>query len=146
VENAIPGNATIRINTVLRNTTTISPDLQPEVDRLINASLSGNTQKNYKAGIESFVNFCSLFGSPLTWPPIVQQITEYIAYMSMQQYTHATIRCYISAISYVNKLNCLVDNTKQFIVSRMLEGLRRLNNARERRQPITVVILRKLIN
>lgn len=141
------GIAALRSKTTVQYPSRLSIDLQPEVDRLINFFLSLNTQKNYEVAIKSFTNFCLLLDIPLVWPPNVQQITEYIAYMSLQQYAFQTINSHVSAISYVNKLNDLVDNTKKFVVKSMLEGIRKTKGRNNNlRQPVTVSMLQKLLS
>ncbi|XP_053386966.1 uncharacterized protein LOC128550923 isoform X1 [Mercenaria mercenaria] len=146
VDKTQSSTAPLRGPGALSSSGVLPPAVEGEIDRLISASLSQNTQKRYRSAIESFTNFCINSYVELNWPPTVEQITEYIAFMSLRQYSHSSVNCHISAISYVNKLNGLLDNTKQFIVRSMLEGLKRLKTNTDTRQPITQSVLLKLLD
>jgi hypothetical protein len=65
--------------------------------------------------------------------------------MSLRQYSFSTVAVHVSAISYCNKINNFLDNTKQFIVKRMLEGLRRSSKRYDTRHPITQNVLIQLL-
>lgn len=115
----------------------IPQNIQLEKERLVTASLSGNTHKRYNLGVESFTHFCKSTYCVMRWPPNVDQLTEYIAFMSLQNYSFSMIDGHISAISYVNKFNGWNDNTKVYIVKIMLEGLKRIRNQHDARYPVT---------
>lgn len=66
--------------------------------------------------------------------------------MSLRQYSFSTVGIHVSTISYFNKINNLVDNTKQFIVNSMLEGFRRLSKRYDTRHPITQNVLIQLLS
>lgn len=108
-------------------------------------SLAKNTHRNYSQGIKVFERFCleSQIQSP--WPPTTDTITAFVASMSLKGYSHSTINGYISSISYKCKLNGIVDNTKQFVVKSLLEGVRRTRRPLEKRHPITLLHLNTLI-
>lgn len=52
----------------------------------------------------------------------------------------------MSGISYKLQLEGQIDNTKTFIVKKMLEGFRRLNPAKDVRSPISLSCLNKLVS
>lgn len=108
-------------------------------------SLAKNTHRNYQQGIRAFENFCQESQVQSLCPPSTDTITEFIASMSLKGYSHSTINGYISAISYKCKLNGVVDNTKQFVVKSLLEGVRRTRKPLEKRHPITLQHLKVLI-
>lgn len=57
--------------------------------------------------------------------------------MSLRKYSYSTISGHVSAISYKCKINNLADNTKQFVIKSLLEGLRRTKKSQDTRRPIT---------
>ena len=59
----------------------------------------------------------------------------------------STVTTYLSGVSYAHKTRNLTDYTKSFIISQMLEGLRRRNPQKsDIRTPISVDLLKKLIS
>ena len=59
----------------------------------------------------------------------------------------STVSTYISGISHEHKINDIKDNTKSFLVSKLLEGLRRKRPQKaDVRTPITLDMLKQLIN
>ena len=81
----------------------------------------------------------------MSWPPSIVVLSDYISYMSLRQYAFSTVSCHISAISYVNKVNHLIDNTKHFAIRSMLEGFRRMHKKQDSRLPITKDVLKILL-
>jgi hypothetical protein len=59
----------------------------------------------------------------------------------------STVASYLSGVNYAHKTRNLTDYTKSFIISQMLEGLRRRNPQKsDIRTPISLDLLRKLIS
>ena len=56
--------------------------------------------------------------------PPLNDVMYYIAYLSYTGLSASTILTYISGLSYTHKLHSLEDNTKSFLVGKLLEGLR----------------------
>lgn len=80
----------------------------------------------------------------IIWPPPVEQIVNFIAYLSLNGYAESTARAYVGAIGYECKINGFEDSTNRFIVSKVLEGFKRLNSRVDTRLPITEKILARL--
>jgi Phage integrase family/Phage integrase, N-terminal SAM-like domain len=123
----------------------VSGALQTEIDNLLAASLSDNTKKSYNYYIDNFTEFANSLGLKHHFPPKTNVIAEFIAFLSLNQYSYSTVSGHIAALSYVNKINGLPDNTKHFMIRAMLEGLRKKRKNWDCRQPITGAILGKLI-
>jgi len=70
----------------------------------------------------------------------------YIAYLSYTGLSASTILTYISGLSYTHKLHSLEDNTKSFLVGKLLEGLRlKKTQKSDIRLPISISLLKRLI-
>ena len=95
--------------------------------------------------LDSFKAFKVRHGYVASWPPTVNEIMEYIAFLSLNKHASTTVRSYISAIPYQCKIGNMEDTTQQFIVKKMLTGLNRLDVRRDIRMPITREILLKIV-
>lgn len=69
----------------------------------------------------------------------------FIAHLSLKGLAHATISSYISGIGFKCKLLGVSDNTQNFLIRNLLEGIKRSNHSKDCRLPITKHILEKLI-
>ena len=59
-------------------------DLQHEADRLLEGSMTLNTLNSYRTGLASYEKFLSVQGLENKWPPSTDNITHFIAYLSLQ--------------------------------------------------------------
>ena len=84
--------------------------------------MADSTWKTYKTAVESFQSFRKLYNLQDTWPAPLYDLLFYIAYMSHTGLSASTITTYISGISTMHKLNGHTDNTKSFLVTKILEG------------------------
>lgn len=108
--------------------------------------MSRNTTDSYKVGFQQFELFRQNHGLVIIWPPPVEHISLFLAYLSLQGYSHNTARLYLSALSFHCKINSYIDVTKHFIISKVLEGMRRAARIRLPRLPITFNLLRSIVS
>jgi hypothetical protein len=73
-------------------------------------------------------------------------LNRYISYLSLAGFSVSTITTYISAVSYVHKIRHITDTTKCFILTKMMEGLKREGNSSDLRSPITISLLCRLVS
>ena len=73
-------------------------------------------------------------------------VADFIAHLFTQNYQPSTIASYISAISFVHKLNDLADPTESFLIKKILKGAQNLRKSCDTRLPITKDILSKIVN
>jgi hypothetical protein len=67
--------------------------------------------------------------------------------MFKKGFAHSTVNCYISGLSFKNKLHNFEDNTDAFIVRKMLDGIKRCSlNKSDSRLPITRELLGKILS
>ena len=118
-------------------------DLQHEADRLLEGSMALNTLNSYRTGLASYEKFLSIQGLENKWPPSTDNITHFIAYLSLQGLSFRTAQLYTSAIGYKCKVSGYPDVTQQFVVRKVLEWLTRLKSKADTRLPITTFILNK---
>ncbi|KAJ8303595.1 hypothetical protein KUTeg_019991 [Tegillarca granosa] len=83
---------------------------------------------------------------PTCWPPPLVHVIQFIAALSLRGLAHSTSRLYVAAISYECKINNLPDVTNNFIITKLLEGMKRLKHRPDTRLPITLDLLSQLIN
>lgn len=120
--------------------------LKSEINLLINASMAQNTWKTYKTAVESFNAFRSLYKMSDIWPAPLNDIIYYIAYLSYTGLSASTVVTYISGLSHTHNLHGWEDNTKSFLVGKILEGLRRKKpKIADLRVPISLSLLKKMI-
>ena len=95
----------------------------------------------------SFESFRKQLGVSNSWPAPVAHVTAFIAQLSIDGKAPSTISTYISAISFMHKINGWCDPTTNFIIKKLKEGSRRLKGHNgDSRRPITVDILGRLCN
>ena len=73
-------------------------------------------------------------------------IVGFIAHLHKLGYSGSTITTHVSAISYYHKMLGTNDPTKQFIVTKLLSGASKLQTGSMIRLPITISILKRLVN
>jgi site-specific recombinase XerD len=124
----------------------IIESLKPQVEHILSAAVAKNTAVTYQRALDSFALFRNKYALPLLWPPPVHQFVNYIAYLSANSVSYSTARSYLSGISYHLQIQGEHDHTKTFIVKKMLEGLHKLNPAKDVRAPFTLPMLNQFTN
>ncbi|KAJ8322171.1 hypothetical protein KUTeg_000642 [Tegillarca granosa] len=72
------------------------------------------------------------------WPAPLDHIMLFIAYLSRQSRTASTISSYMAALSFIHKINNWSDPSHTFLVTKALEGMKRLRPQKDCRAPITI--------
>lgn len=65
--------------------------------------------------------------------------------MSKAGYSYSTVNCYLSGLSHFQKLNQCQDNTQNFIVKKLMDGMKRSTQKLDKRLPITRELLVKIL-
>ena len=118
--------------------------LECEVQRLLNASMAHSTHTTYERGVLYFDVFRSEIGFNKEWPAPIQHIVAFIAHLSITGKAASSINTYISALSYIHKLNGWPNPSDNFIIKKLREGSRRQDRRLDTRRPITIHMLHKL--
>lgn len=108
-------------------------------------SMALNTIHSYKTGVRRFENFRALYSLDDCWPPLLEHLSMFIAYMSLQGLSHKSARLYMSGIAFQCKLKFKEDVTKHYVLNKLLEGMRRDSKKHLARLPITVDLLNSII-
>ena len=97
-------------------------------------------------GIRRFESFRIKYAEKLCWPPTIEQLTLFIASLSLQGLSHSTASLYLCSIGFQCKIKNVKDSTKHYILSKILEGIKRSKQGQAVRLPITVSILNLIVN
>ena len=73
-------------------------------------------------------------------------ILAFISYLNIKGLAPSTTTTYISAISYVHKMNGLDDPTSSFLLQKVLASVNRAQGNRDSRLPITLFMLNRLLD
>lgn len=65
--------------------------------------------------------------------------------MFKKSFSLSTISTYLSALGYVHKMLSLPDNTRTFLIDKLVTGTYRLSQTIDTRLPITIPILNKML-
>ena len=76
-----------------------------EVDFLLSKSVAPSTAKLYNRGLEFFNTFRKDYGLKPVWPVPLQDIIALIEFVFKSGLAHSTVSCYISGLSFQNKIN-----------------------------------------
>ena len=121
-------------------------DLNNEATRIFQSSMASNSWRVYKFAFNRFNNFRVEYKLELIWPVPVDHLIKYISYLSLVGFSVSTITTYKSAVSYVHKIRHITDTTKRFILTKMMEGIKRERNSSDLRSPITISLLCRLVS
>jgi hypothetical protein len=78
---------------------------------------------SYENGMSAFNKFRKNYNLDVIWPPPVNHISSFIAFLAYDSYTPSTAKIYVSALSFSLKCKGLQDTTQHFIVKQMLKGM-----------------------
>ena len=83
------------------------------------------------------------------WPVPLEDLCKFTAYLFQTNLSHSTIKCYLSGIIFLSRVNDFEDPAQKFVIKKMMEGIKRSKpKTRDTRLPITkeliVLILRML--
>ena len=79
-------------------------------------AMAPSIHKAYLRALGFFNTFRNITGLDNLWHIPVLHLVEFVVYMNKLKFAHSTILCYISGISYFNKLYDMEDNTTKFII------------------------------
>ena len=93
--------------------------------------------------MSAFNKFRKNYNLDVIWPPPVNHISSFIAFLAYNSYTTSTAKTYVSALSFSLKCKGLQDTTQHFIVKQMLKEMNKLYGTSDMRLPITVQMMKQ---
>ncbi|XP_063967563.1 uncharacterized protein LOC135157047 [Lytechinus pictus] len=120
--------------------------LHIEREHLLFSSRAPGTHHTYRNAWSVFKQFRLQYHYDLSIRPDVEQVAQFIAYLSWNGYAGATISTYISGLAFTMQTLGWPDVTDAFVIRRLVDGCRRKNARRDTRCPITLPILKSILN
>lgn len=115
------------------------------MNQLLSASLAPSTINSYRRILHHFISFhCDKYPATVIFPVSQKTLSEYIVHLFNHNMSASTIYSYISAISFVHKLENMTDPTTSFFVKKLLKGVHNTKRSYDCRLPITQSILEQL--
>ncbi len=119
------------------------------VDFYFQRAIANSTQRSYASAQSRYLSFCNQFGIP---PLPVQEahLCRFASFLANDNISHATIKCYLSAVRRLQIANNLPDPLiasmpKLESIVRGIKSQQAVNkDPTDKRLPITVEILNKL--
>ena len=94
---------------------------------ILNASLSQATIATYQQAWSSFRIFCiNQKRHNVKLPLLSTLVALFATHIYTKGYAASYIATYMSALSFLHKLNELPDPTSTFVIKKMMQGLRKL--------------------
>ena len=123
------------------------PVLEGEMDRLLGLSVAKGSLSTYYQALRAFHNFRVFTGSEVGnfLPSSSEEVARFVAYLSLRHYSPASVATYLSGLAFFLKLNNLPNFTSNFVIRKLVEGLRRERPQQDCRQPITLPLLARIL-
>jgi len=106
--------------------------------------MAPSTRQTYRRALQAYISI--LPSQTPSFPATHQNIVKYISHLVSANYAPGTVITYVSALSFVNKLYGHPDPLHNFVIKKILEGTRKLAPSADKRLPITIPILHRLID
>ncbi|XP_062608427.1 uncharacterized protein LOC134270246 isoform X2 [Saccostrea cucullata] len=142
---AVSSTSTWGSTVSLSSSYTILGDYQSTVNSLLDASLSVNTSKVYKQGLQAFYRFRSETSFEQVWPPPIDHIINFIAYMSENGCSFSTVKSYLAGISFSINVHGWFNPIDSFLVRKLLAGYKKSKVVADTRRPITLQLLQSIL-
>jgi hypothetical protein len=95
---------------------------------------------------DSLLRFRREYRFPDSWPVPLDQLLNFVDYLSFTGLSPTSVTTYILGIGYTHKARGLENKTNNFLITKILEGLRRKRvKSSDVRAPVTLDLLRRLL-
>ncbi len=108
--------------------------------------MARSTWETYRRALQKFKEFRGKLGWTDGWPLNTGEVVAFVAQLCIEGLAASSINTYISAISFVHKINDWADPTSSFIITKLREGCKRLRPQSDSRYPITLPILQRIVS
>jgi hypothetical protein len=121
-------------------------DIQSESERVLSVAFADNTKSAYAYGFSCFESTRNIYCLPVIWPPTTEQLVMSVSWLSLKGLSHSTARLYVKAVGFQCKMRDVLDVSRNYIIEKALEGIKRSAGVRMSRLPITKYILRHILS
>jgi len=118
-------------------------ELVDNLKQLLGCALKKGSRKTYQRAWQVFFEFAQEYAPGQSVPLSVSDVALFVSYLSAKQLAPTTISTYLSALSYVHKLQDYPDPTKAFLIQKLLQSGKSTASL-DVRLPITLPVLHKL--
>lgn len=125
---------------------TIFANYSSIVEELVEASISENTNKVYKQGIQAFFKYRVDKSLQQLWLPPIDHVINFIAYMYERNCAFSTVKCYLSGLSFFINIHGWTNPVESFLIKKLLSGYKRSTLTSDIRRPITLQMLLSIID
>ena len=119
------------------------------VKDLLAHSLATSTAKVYRRAwvllIMCFQTLNVIFHGISDLPLSVHKVMLFVGFLHVKKLSSSTMTSYVSAIGYFHRIKGFKDPTTQPVVQKMLAAANKLNPRQDPRLPITLIILKRLV-
>ena len=114
------------------------------MNRLLSLSIAPNTKRVYTVGWNAFCQFKGWRPNTIACGSI-QDISQFVAWLSLRNLSPRTISTYVAGVGFFHKVNGWEDPTRDFLVTKLLEGCHRDRPSVDSRLPISLPILSDMV-
>lgn len=118
--------------------------LEALTSRLLQSAYNPSTILYYNKCYDRFQTFLRDHSLPQNPPFYTAHIALFVSFLFSQKLSLSTIRTHLGAIAFHLKLNSFGDNTKDFLITRILKGINSSQLKRPKLFPINKELLHKL--
>ena len=121
--------------------------LNVEIQRLLAKAISQSSYETYSRAIQVFRRFLVETGSNSRsfLPNSVDEVAKFVAFLSLRGLAASTIATYLSGLAFFLKTNGVTDYTDNFLVKKLVRGIKLERKRADTRLPITLDILTKVV-
>ena len=113
---------------------------------MITRSLSESTVQNYKRTWEKIKSYLFDIGEDVSIPLNANSVALFLTHLHRSGYAFNTVKTHVSAISYVHKLDEVVDPTSSFAISALLNAIKKESPKTLEKLHISESMLHELLN
>ena len=116
-------------------------------ESLVDKALSPATHRTYDRAVQQYVAFIeNVFNKTVSaFPASSRNVMLFIANCYDSNFAASTVLTYVSALSFFHRKRNWADPTQNFLVKKCLQGYQKDRPSADKRKPITINILLKII-
>jgi len=129
-----------------RDITPSKQSLSQISEDILHRALSASSTVSYQKTLKFYQQYLNVyFPTQPVLPVKLEHIMLFLAYCSYKGLAYSTITTYVSILNYVHKLSGFEEIAGNFVIKKMLQGLKKSTAKSDLRLPITHSILKALV-